>query len=180
MRRKQARARANSIFWTVSLTVGVLLFSMVFVVSKHQDERDCREQLVTAFEFFKAQTSAYSKYNDTAVTKSLVRESAAVHALQDCALDASEAELRQDAEKLWMTGVALLDPEGQPISEYTEDGVGYEAIRDGLPEVATLGLLEAPDKTYVKRVELRDGSYSDAALHALSSGDGIILAYRHT
>ena len=180
MRRKQARARANSIFWTVSLTVGVLLFGMVFVVSKHQDELDCREQLVTAFEFFKAQTSAYSKYNDTAVAKSLVRESAAVHALQDCALDASEAELRQDTEKLWMTGVALLDPEGQLISEYTEDGVGYEAIRDGLPEVATLGLLEAPDKTYVKRVELRDGSYSDAALHALSSGDGIILAYRHT
>ena len=180
MRRKQARARANSIFWTVSLTVGVLLFGMVFAVSKHQDELDCREQLVTAFEFFKAQTSAYSKYNDTAVAKSLVRESAAVHALQDCALDASEAELRQVTEKLWMTGVALLDPEGQLISEYTQDGVGYEAIRDGLPEVATLGLLEAPDKTYVKRVELRDGSYSDAALHALSSGDGIILAYRHT
>lgn len=179
-RRKQARARANSIFWVVSLTVGVLLFGMVFVVSKHQDELECREQLVTAFEFFKAQTSAYSKYNDTAVAKSLVRESAAVHALQDSALDASEAELRQDTEKLWMTGVALLDPEGQLISEYTEDGVGYEAIRDGLPEVATLGLLGAPDKTYVKRVELRDGSYSDAALHALSSGDGIILAYRHT
>lgn len=180
MRRKQARARANSIFWAVSLTVGVLLFGMVFVVSKHQDELECREQLVTAFEFFKVQTSAYSKYNDTAVAKSLVRESAAVHALQDCALDASEAELRQDTEKLWMTGVALLDPEGQLISEYSEDCVGYEAIRDGLPEVATLGLLEAPDKTYVKRVELRDGSYSDAALHALSSGDGIILAYRHT
>ena len=180
MRRKQARARANSIFWTISLTVGVLLFGMVFAVSKHQDELECREQLVTAFEFFKAQTSAYSKYNDTAVAKSLVRESAAVHALQDCALDASEAELRQVTEKLWMTGVALLDPEGQLISEYTEDGVGYEAIRDGLPAVATLGLLEAPDKTYVKRVELRDGSYSDAALHALSTGDGIILAYRHT
>ena len=179
-RRKQARARANSIFWAVSLTVGVLLFGMVFVMPKHQDELECREQLVTAFEFFKAQTSAYSKYNDTAVAKSLVRESAAVHALQDCALDASEAELRQVTEKLWMTGVALLDPEGQLISEYTQDGVGYEAIRDGLPEVATLGLLEAPDKTYVKRVELRDGSYSDAALHALSSGDGIILAYRHT
>lgn len=177
---KKKRARANSIFWAVSLTVGVLLFGMVFVVSKHQDELECREQLVTAFEFFKAQTSAYSKYNDTAVAKSLVRESAAVHALQDSALDASEAELRQDTEKLWMTGVALLDPEGQLISEYTQDGVGYEAIRDGLPEVATLGLLEAPDKTYVKRVELRDGSYSDAALHALSSGDGIILAYRHT
>ena len=181
MRRKQKRARANSIFWTVSLTVGVLLFSLVFVVSKHQDELDCKERLVTTFEFFKTQTSAYSKYNDTAVAKSLVRESAAVHALErDCTLDASEAELRQYTETLWMTGVALLDPEGQLISEYTEDGVGYEAIRDGLPEVATLGLLEAPDKTYVKRVELRDGSYSDAALHALSSGDGIILAYRHT
>ena len=179
-RRKQARARANSIFWAVSLTVGVLLFGMVFVMSKHQDELECREQLVTAFEFFKAQTSAYSKYNDTAVAKSLVRESAAVHALQDCTLDASAVELRQVTEKLWMTGVALLDPEGQLISEYTQDGVGYEAIRDGLPAVATLGLLEAPDKTYVKRVELRDGSFADVALHALSSGDGIILAYRHT
>ena len=33
MRRKQKRARANSIFWTVSLTVGVLLFSLVQTTS---------------------------------------------------------------------------------------------------------------------------------------------------
>ena len=181
MRRKQKRARANSIFWTVSLTVGVLLFGLVFVVSKHQDELDCKERLVTTFEFFKTQTSAYSKYNDTAVAKSLVRESAAVHALErDCTLDASEAELRQYTETLWMTGVALLGPTGSLISEYTEDGVGYEAIRDGLPEIASLGLVDAPDKTYVKRVELRDGSFVDVALHAFSIGDGILLAYRHT
>lgn len=181
MRRKQKRARANSIFWTVSLTVGVLLFGMVFAISKHQDERDCRERLVTSFEFFKTQTSAYSKYNDTAVAKSLVRESAAVHALErDCALDASEAELRQYTETLWMTGVALLDPAGGLVSEYTEDGVGYEAIRDGLPDITSLGLVDAPDKTYVKRVELPDGSFADVALHALSAGDGILLAYRHT
>ena len=181
MRRKQKRARANSIFWTVSLTVGVLLFGLVFVVSKHQDELDCKERLVTTFEFFKTQTSAYSKYNDTAVAKSLVRESAAVHALErDCTLDVSEAELRQYTETLWMTGVALLDPTGSLISEYTEDGVGYEAIRDGLPEIASLGLVDAPDKTYVKRVELRDGSFVDVALHAFSAGDGILLAYRHT
>ena len=181
MRRKQKRARANSIFWTVSLTVGVLLFSLVFVVSKHKDERDCKERLVTTFEFFKTQTSAYSKYNDTAVAKSLVRESAAVHALErDWTLDASEAELRQYTETLWMTGVALLDPAGGLVSEYTEDGVGYEAIRGGLPDIATLGLVDAPDKTYVKRVELPDGSFADVALHALSAGDGILLAYRHT
>ena len=181
MRRKQKRARANSIFWTVSLTVGVLLFGLVFAVSKHQDELDCKERLVTTFEFFKTQTSAYSKYNDTAVAKSLVRESAAVHALErDCTLDASEAELRQYTETLWMTGVALLDPTGSLISEYTKDGVGYEAIRDGLPEIASLGLVDAPDKTYVKRVELRDSSFVDVALHAFSTGDGILLAYRHT
>ena len=179
--KKQKRACVNSIFWTVSLTVGVLLFGLVFAISKHRDALNCQEQLVTTFAFFKEQTSAYSKYNDTAVAKSLVRESAAVHALEkDCALDASEAELRECAEKAWMTGVALLDPDGKLISEYSEDGVGYDEIRDGLPEIPTLGLIEASDKTYVKRVELSDGSYSDVALHALSSGDGIVLVYRHT
>ena len=32
----------------------------------------------------------------------------------------------------------------------------------------------------MKRVALRDGSFVDVALHAFSTGDGILLAYRHT
>ena len=181
MQRKQERARANSLFWALSLTIGVLLFGVVFAVSQHRDERDCQERLATTFEFFKTQTSAYSKYNDTAVAKSLVRASVAVHALaKDCALDASEVELRGYAEKVWMSGISLLDPAGNLITEYTEDGVGFASLRDGLPDIASLDLVAAPDKTYVKRVELRDGSYADVALHALSAGDGVILTYRHT
>ena len=37
-----------------------------------------------------------------------------------------------------------------------------------------------PQSTYVRRVQLTDGSFADAAVHSLADGSGAVLAWRHT
>ena len=53
-----------------------------------------------------------------------MREKNAVHVLQDCSLDCDEKELKEHTQKLWLTGISILDAEGNLVSEYAEDGVG--------------------------------------------------------
>lgn len=166
-------------FWIIVIACGMLLINIVFFTSLRQDMEDRSQRLKETFSFFKAQHFSYEKYNSIAVAKSLVRESAAVQAMENCPADADEEMLASYAEKLWMTGVSILDAEGQLRSEYTKDGIGYAAFQSELPVSDILDVQGNLKKTYVKRITLTDGSLVDVAVHTLKE-DGIVLAYRHT
>ena len=43
-----------------------------------------------------------------------------------------------------------------------------------------LSVIGYPQKTYVKHVELDDGSFADVAVHSCADGAGAVLAYRYT
>lgn len=73
-------------FWLVCIAVGISLFGVVFALSRRADIQNCEQRLTGVMEFIKAQSADYTKYNDTAVAKSLVREAAAVHALEGLSL----------------------------------------------------------------------------------------------
>ena len=70
-------------FWLVCIAVGISLFGIVFALSRRADMQNCEQRLTGVMEFIKAQSADYTKYNDTAVAKSLVREAAAIHALEE-------------------------------------------------------------------------------------------------
>ena len=111
-------------FWCIYIAGGILLLSLVIFASLRADMRDCEQRLVFTIDYIKTQYSSYVKYNCTAVAKALLREKNTVHALQDCSLDCDEKELKEHTQKLWLTGISILDAEGNLVSEYAEDGVG--------------------------------------------------------
>ena len=43
-----------------------------------------------------------------------------------------------------------------------------------------LAVIGHPQSTYVRRVQLTDGSFADTAAHSLADGSGAVLAWRHT
>ena len=131
-------------------------------------------------DYIKTQYSSYVKYNCTAVAKALLREKNTVHALQDCSLDCDEKELKEHAQKLWLTGISILDAEGNLVSEYAEDGVGYAQFQSKIEKKMLLSVIDAPKKTYVKHIEMADGSFVDIAARRCAEGAGAVLAYRHT
>ena len=166
-------------FWFVCIAVGIFLFGAVFVLSRRADMQNCEQRLTGVMEFIKAQSADYTKYNDTAVAKSLVREAAAVHALEELSLDCDEAALSEYARTLWLTGVSVLNAQGELVCEYTENGTGYAQLQSGIKMELILSVIDYPQKTYVKRVELGGGNFVNVAVHSCADGTGVVLAYRY-
>ena len=166
-------------FWLVCIAVGISLFGVVFALSRRTDMQNCEQRLTGVMEFIKAQSADYTKYNDTAVAKSLVREAAAVHALEELSLGCDEAALSEYARTLWLTGVSVLNAQGELVCEYTENGTGYAQLQSGIKMEPILSVIDYPQKTYVKRVELGGGNFVNVAVHSCADGTGVVLAYRY-
>ncbi len=166
-------------FWLVCIAVGISLFGVVFALSRRADIQNFEQRLTGVIEFKKAQSADYKKYNDTAVAKSLVREAAAVHALEGLSLGCDEAALLEYARTLWLTGVSVLNAQGELVCEYTENGTGYAQLQSGIKMEPILSVIDYPQKTYVKRVELGGGNFVNVAVHSCADGTGVVLAYRY-
>ena len=180
MKTKKINAIFGKWFWISTVLVGLLLTSITFVISTHYDETNAEQKLSTTIEFIKDRAANYRKYNDTAAARSLIRSSVSVSALEDKTdLDSREA-LEKYVDELWLTGISVLDNDGNLVSEYTTDGVGYNNLYGILDFSAIQDVASYLDKTFIKRITLNDNSYIDVAAHGKSDQTGIILAYRHT
>ena len=168
--------------WALYLIVGVLFMAGVVFFSNWKALCSTEERFCQILDFVKSQSTRYEKYNDTVAAKTLRRTAVSVQALaDDPALDFSDPQcLKKEAERLWLTGISVLDPEGTLLCEYTANGVGYARFGDQLRTDAALDVFRYPQKTYMKRVLLEDGSAVDVAAHRAESKEVILLAYRYT
>ena len=167
-------------FWCICIAVGILLLSMVAFFSRRIDMRSCERRLKITVDFVKEQAASYVKYNDVAVAKSLVRETTAVHRLAEVSLDCDMETLQRYAEDLWVTGISVLDADGNLLYEYTTDGIGYAEIQAGIAPERLANVMAHPQNTYIKRIYLEDGSFADTAIHRCVDAPGIAIAYRRT
>ena len=179
---RKNRTTSDKKIWAVYLIVGVLLMVGVTFLSSWRAMRTAEERFCRILEFVKSQSTSFEKYNDTITAKALRRAAVAVHQLaEDPALDLSDPQcLNRQAEKLWLTGISVLGPDGALLCESTTNGIGYARFGDQLKNDAVLDVLSYPRKTYVKRVLLEDGSAVDVAAHRAESAELLLLAYRYT
>ena len=168
--------------WTAYLIIGVLLMAGVAFFSSWRAMRTAEERFCQTLEFVKSQSTSFEKHNDTITAKALRRTAVAVHQLaENPALDLSDPQcLNRQTEKLWLTGISVLGPDGTLRCESTTNGIGYDRFGDQLKNDAILDVLSYPRKTYVKRVLLEDGSAVDVAAHRAESTELLLLAYRYT
>ena len=142
-------------FRYICLTAGFLILSIVFMLSRRADLISCKQKLTTMIEFVKEQSSSYIRNNDTAIAKSLVRNTNAVHMLEDWQLDCDEKELEDYVNKLWLTGITLLDKNGNVICEYTKDGIGYSELLSDIKEESVLSVIGYPKKLTLNVLSLK-------------------------
>ena len=172
----------NTRTWVLYILVGVLFMAGVVLASGWKALHATEERFCQTIEFVKSQSTSFEQYNDTITAKALRRTAVSVHQLaSDAALDLSDPHcLKQQTETLWLTGISVLRPDGTLLCEYTANGIGYAQLEDQLKKETALDVFRFPQKTYLKRVLLADGSAVDVAAHRADHEEVILLAYRCT
>ena len=172
----------NTRTWVLYILVGALLMAGVVLASGWKALHATEERFCQTIEFVKSQSTSFEQYNDTITAKALRRTAVSVHQLAgDAALDLSDPHcLKQQTETLWLTGISVLRPDGTLLCEYTANGIGYAQLEDRLKKETALDVFRFPQKTYLKRVLLADGSAVDVAAHRADHEEVILLAYRCT
>ena len=176
------KATPNTRIWVLYILVGVLLMAGVVLASGWKALHVTEEHFCQTLAFVKSQSTSFEQHNDTVTAKTLRRTAVSVHQLAgDAALDLSDPHcLKQQAETLWLTGISVLRPDGTLLCEYTANGIGYAQLEDQLKKETALDVFRFPQKTYLKRVLLADGSAVDVAAHRADHEEVILLAYRCT
>ena len=172
----------NTRTWVLYILVGVLFMAGVVLASGWKALHVTEERFCQTIAFVKSQSTSFEQYNDTVTAKALRRTAVSVHQLAgDAALDLSDPHcLKQQTETLWLTGISVLRPDGTLLCEYTANGIGYAQLEDRLKKETALDVFRFPQKTYLKRVLLADGSAVDVAAHRADHEEVILLAYRCT
>ena len=172
----------NTRTWVLYILVGVLFMAGVVLASGWKALHATEERFCQTIAFVKSQSTSFEQYNDTITAKALRRTAVSVHQLAgDAALDLSDPHcLKQQTETLWLTGISVLRPDGTLLCEYTANGIGYAQLEDRLKKETALDVFRFPQKTYLKRVLLADGSAVDVAAHRADHEEVILLAYRCT
>ena len=172
----------NTRIWVLYVLVGVLFMAGVVLASGWKALHVTEERFCQTIAFVKSQSTSFEQHNDTITAKALRRAAVSVHQLaDDAALDLSDPQcLQQQTEALWLTGISVLRPDGTLLCEYTANGIGYAQLEDQLKKETALDVFRFPQKTYLKRVLLADGSAVDVAAHRADHEEVILLAYRCT
>ena len=172
----------NTRTWVLYILVGVLFMAGVVLASGWKALHATEERFCQTIAFVKSQSTSFEQYNDTITAKALRRTAVSVHQLAgDAALDLSDPHcLKQQTETLWLTGISVLRPDGTLLCEYAANGIGYAQLEDRLKKETALDVFRFPQKTYLKRVLLADGSAVDVAAHRADHEEVILLAYRCT
>ena len=162
------------------IVIGILLLGITCLWSTSYDRKNAEAKLTNTINFIKERYASTSQYNSTAVARSLIRSSVSVNELKDETDFSSSEVLKQYCDSLWLTGISVLDNDGNLLVEYSEDGTGFNEFKSKLEFSAIADSASYLDKTYINRLTLNDNSYVDIAAHGISDGSGILIAYRHT
>ena len=109
------------------LLMGVLFLLAVTLFSGQESMRATEEYFDRTINFVKVQSTSYEKHNDTITARALRRMAVSVRQLaENDTLDFYDPEsLRAETKSLWLTGIAVLDENGESLCEYTDGNIGY-------------------------------------------------------
>lgn len=174
-------------FLMIGVIVGILLLIIVFISSARSDMAQAEIELADTTNYISKQCASYRSLGLASETKSLMRiiecsqqigRNLQSETEKDTAME--EELLERYSGELYLTGIILLDEEGQILARYTNEDEDQECLEDTLRKTVLLDTAQYLHKTYATRIDCADGSYIDLAATGRTDTDGVVVAYYHT
>lgn len=185
MKNKQHNLDRNN-FILAEILVGLLLFFVVLGITVKADLSSAETRLSDMVTYIKEQYNNNMKLDIASESKSLMRMIQSVEVLsqqiqqEEKTSDITEELLENYCTISYLTGVLILDENGQVQEKYCSDEVQAEEILSQTDQDVLLDVVDFHEKTYSVRMECEDGSYIDIAANGRQDKPGIVLVYYHT
>lgn len=88
--------------------------------------------------------------------------------------------LKESAEQLWLTGIAILDIDGNIVCEYSTNESLLPEIKECAKKEIVLDIAIYDEKVYAKRINHNDGAYIDMAACTRKDAPGVVVTYYYT
>ena len=169
--------------WVIEAIVGIVMMVTVFTYSSSADVRRIQQRLYDYVSYIKEQCNNDYKLDLASETKSLMRVIVSVEQISSKIQDeveTDEDDLYRYAKESYVTGVIILDSEGNIQKQRCMDLVDGNSILESLSPDEIIGTMGYSEKVYARRITCDDGSYIDIAAMGMSDGQGVVLSYYHT
>lgn len=177
------RNKADKRLWTLSIVGCVIVVLTVLFVSIKVETNNVKNRIHSTIEYIKDQYSMYNSFNDAVEAKSLVRmvekvqQTARNFKADDQALE--KEHLKQYAVEQKLTGIIVLNDKDQQIAQY-HMGSRFQKVMDYVMEKETLrDVKKYPQKSYMAKIDLKNGGYIDLASYGRIDAKGTIIGYQY-
>ena len=177
------RDKADKRLWTLSIVGCVIVVLTVLFVSVKIETNNTKNRIHSTMEYIKDQYSMYNSFNEAVEARSLVRM---VEKVQQTARNfktdkqALEKEyLKQYAREQRLTGIIVLNDKNKQIAQY-HTGPRFKKVLGYVMEKETLrDVKNYPQKSYMARIELKNGGYIDLASYGRKDAKGTVIGYQY-
>lgn len=187
MKKNKKSTPTEKKFWIISIAVGICLVVLAAFFFSNADKEKEEADLLDTVNYVKVQCSTYTHYNESSESKSLLR---AIEGTRQVSKNiAAETEnkktldnqlLKESAEQLWLTGIAILDIDGNIVCEYSANESLLPEIKECVEKEIVLDTAIYDEKVYAKRIHHNDGAYIDMAACTRKDAPGVVVTYYYT
>lgn len=174
-------------FWSVGLLGGLLVMLGASLYFIGHEKKEAEARLYETAEYVKVQSSSVTHYNEASESQALLRLIESVRqvgtnlkAEKEMGRSTEEALLQQNIRGLWLSGILILDENGETKESVTKMPSAEEALAGILSRDVVKDCARYPEKTYSQRLRLPDGAFIDMAACGRMDKPGIIVVYQYT
>ena len=184
MKSSKNPARMGKKFWIFSVVAGLCTLGISITYFYHSDKQRMEERLENTMNYVKVQCSTYTHYNEASESKSLLRMIESTRQVsKNIALEIetgkllNEELLENSTNQLWLSGVMVLDTNGNIVCEYSPDESISLEINSLVQQDNILNSAYEDEKVYSQQINHIDGSHVSFAACAREDEPGVVITY---
>lgn len=168
----------------VIVVLGVLYLVSIYMLTTQSDFESTKFDMQSTFRYVNTQFTEFQKLDAASQVKSLSKATAKTEQIARNLLTEKgkpmEECLQRYTDEQRLSGIIVLDANGQLVAEYNKDRFGFAALKYELLKPSVMDAAVYKEKVYADRMVLSDGSYIDLAVCARLDDEGVVCTYYHT